>query len=183
MSNIPWADLPHLLRIAQVGEGLADAWNRGADAAGGDFLAWLDSDDEWTPEALEVHLVAHAAQPETHATVGRVRFITEGAELPTSFRPALLAEDHLAYMPGATVVSRAAWKKVGPFREDLGVATDIEWFGRLRREFSVVALPHRVLNKRVHGENLSYGAVRQGGYKNDLLRALHTHIVASRKRA
>ena len=177
-TGIPWSDLPELRRITQQGEGLAAAWNQGAEAAGGSFLAWLDSDDVWTPNALQAHARALAATPAARASVGRVRFIQEGAQLPASFRPALLSGDHLAYMPGSALVSRAAWDMVGPFREDLGVATDIEWFARLRRAVTVIALSQHVLNKRVHGGNLSYGAAQQGDYDGDLLRALHAHMTA-----
>lgn len=177
-TDIPWSDLPELRRIAQQGEGLADAWNQGAEAAGGNFLAWLDSDDAWTPNALRTHVRGQAATPAAQASVGRVRFIQEGPQLPPSFRPALLSGDHLAYMPGSALVSRAAWDRVGPFREDLGVATDIEWFARLRRAAPVIVLPQHVLNKRVHDGNLSHGAAHQGGYNGDLLRALHAHMTA-----
>lgn len=181
-TGMPWSDLPELRRIAQQGEGLADAWNQGAEAASGNFLAWLDSDDTWTPNALQSHVSALAATPAAMASVGRVRFIREGAHLPPSFRPSLLYGDHLAYMPGSALVTRAAWDRVGPYREDLGVATDIEWFARLRRAVPVIPLPHHVLNKRVHAGNLSYEAAQQGDYNGDLLRALRAHIAAGGER-
>lgn len=55
---------PRASYLFQENRGVAAARNRGAEKAGGDWLAFLDSDDEWLPRKLERQLHALGAQPE-----------------------------------------------------------------------------------------------------------------------
>lgn len=169
-------DVPGLTVTLQSGTGLAQAWNQGLDMATGDFITWLDCDDEWTLNALWLHATALRQDSEALASVGRVRFFHEGAELPPGARPELLSGEHVAYMPGSSLVRRSAVRIIGPYREDLGVATDIEWFARLRNQGPVAQIPHCVLRKRVHDTNLSYGSLQDGRYQADLVNAVHAHL-------
>ena len=50
--------------ISQSRRGVAAARNRGASAAGGRYLAFLDSDDLWLPKKLAAQLAFMDAQPE-----------------------------------------------------------------------------------------------------------------------
>ena len=51
--------------IEQPNGGAAAARNRGIEAARGDWIAFLDSDDEWHPEKLALQLAAAERFPET----------------------------------------------------------------------------------------------------------------------
>jgi len=161
--------------IKQTGKGLAQAWNQGIEAAAGTHVSWLDSDDIWLPHALERHAMTLSASEYQGVSVGRVKFWTESRTSVTGFNSNLLEESHLAYMPGCSVVEKSLVTEVGSFREDLGVATDIEWFARLRTIKIAVELSDVVLHKRVHKTNLSYGAINTN-YNQDLLNALHAHL-------
>lgn len=55
---------PGVIRLLrQENQGAAAARNRGIEAAGGDLLAFLDSDDWWQPNKLELQTQAMAAHP------------------------------------------------------------------------------------------------------------------------
>lgn len=166
-----------LRRIPQSGSGLAQAWNQALQAATGDWIAWLDSDDVWSPDALAAHARALAQAPEAGVSVGHVSFFLDADSLPAGFRPELLEGTHRAFMPGTSLVSRQAAARMGPFREDLGVATDIEWFARLRDTVPAAETHEVVLRKRVHGANLSYTAAASGDYSAALLATARSRLL------
>ena len=58
------AEFPAIKLIVQSNQGVSAARNRGVEASSGSWLAFLDSDDEWLPEKLEVQMQAAAANPQ-----------------------------------------------------------------------------------------------------------------------
>jgi len=69
--------------IHQSNTGLAGARNTGLRAAGGEFIALLDSDDLFEPEKLALHVQHFEAHPELGLSFSYSRFITdEGRLLP-----------------------------------------------------------------------------------------------------
>jgi glycosyltransferase involved in cell wall biosynthesis len=58
-----WPAEPRLRVLRQANAGVSAARNRGMDAARGQFLALLDSDDTWLPWKLEVQLACLARYP------------------------------------------------------------------------------------------------------------------------
>src|SRR5579871_4868818 len=64
---------PRVQVLAAPRAGVSAARNAGLARATGEFIAFLDADDEWLPgrhEAMLAHLTAH---PATHAVFGRIR--------------------------------------------------------------------------------------------------------------
>jgi GT2 family glycosyltransferase len=60
--------------IEKAQGGLASARNRGADAARGEILHFLDDDVLPVPDSLAQHVASHAAEPEPVAVVGALPF-------------------------------------------------------------------------------------------------------------
>jgi glycosyltransferase involved in cell wall biosynthesis len=144
--------------IRQQGEGLPDAWNLAVAATRGSLLAFLDTDDRWAPEKLAEQVSVLERRAEVEYVLTHMRFFVEpGCPHPPGFRPRVLESNHEANMPSALMIRRSAFERVGPFRTDLLVASDIDWFARLkdlglRRE----VIPRVLVRKRVHDANLSY---------------------------
>jgi glycosyltransferase involved in cell wall biosynthesis len=155
------------------GVSLVDAWNLGVEQASCPWLAFLDSDDEWTPGALESHLRVVAGNP-IEATSGRVAYVCDEVPPPPQLRPELLTSTPVGWMPGSILVSSDAARRLGPFRADLGLASDIDWVDRLRSQ--VRCCPHDavVLRKTVTSASVSMaGSRREDGrsrLSDDLLR-------------
>lgn len=57
------ADYPEVRCLRQPNEGVSGARNRGIMAAQGEWIALLDSDDQWQPEKLAIQMEALAAAP------------------------------------------------------------------------------------------------------------------------
>jgi glycosyltransferase involved in cell wall biosynthesis len=59
------AEFPAVIYYRQANLGVSSARNHGIQHSTGDWLAFLDSDDEWLPEKLSRQTVAFAANPES----------------------------------------------------------------------------------------------------------------------
>lgn len=62
---------PPVILIRQPNCKTAHARNRGIDRARGDFVAFLDADDYWEPDKLELQLATFAAHPELGVVASR----------------------------------------------------------------------------------------------------------------
>ena len=142
--------------VTQHVEGLADAWNCGLESTGGELIAFLDSDDRWLPGKLERQLQA-LADPEWDCAVSHVRFFLEpGCPVPPGFRAELLEGDHPAYMPSALLARRSVFERIGQFDTRFPIASDVDWFARLKDAgLRVAVVPEILVEKRVHDANLS----------------------------
>jgi len=167
---------PEVRCITQRGDGFADAWNQGIEAARGDLLAFLDSDDRWMPEKLEKQVAALERDPGLDYAITRARFFLEdGATLPPGFRPSLLSGEHVANMPSALLARRRVFETVGHFPTHLTIANDVEWFARLKDSgLRGVAVQEALVRKRVHDANLSYFAAAD--FNHELLRLLRESV-------
>jgi glycosyltransferase involved in cell wall biosynthesis len=110
--------------ISQPNSGAAAARNRGADAAKGEWLAFLDADDLWTPRKLESQIAAAEADPGLDMIFGLVRqFRQDGHAVDDN--PALRG-----YFPSAMLVRREAFYWAGAFSSEWRIAEFIDWYAR-----------------------------------------------------
>ncbi len=172
------AQYPHIKFISQAGKGLFDAWNQGINMSKGEFVAILDSDDYWEPTTISNHLIALMQDDTKLGSIGHVQFFIEANQTPPpEFKLSLLAQSHLAYMPGCFVGRRAIFDKIGYYETDWKVASDIIWFAKVKElKEEIVLLDQVVLHKRVHNQNVSYTSVEEDVYGSELLKLLHEKI-------
>jgi glycosyltransferase involved in cell wall biosynthesis len=150
---------PRVRCIQQAGRtGFAGAWNDGIAVANGSLITILDSDDLWEPRKLQLQVELLQRRPEVDYVITAVRFLAEpGIAPPPGFKPELLERDHIANMPSALMIRREALARVGPFRTDLNVSNDIDWFARAKdMQLTLAEIPEVLLYKRVHDTNFSY---------------------------
>jgi glycosyltransferase involved in cell wall biosynthesis len=143
--------------LKQKGTGLTGAWNQGIEAATGELIAFLDSDDRWLPGKLDSQLRLLDETPELDAAIGRARFFLEpGQEPGPGFRPGLLDRDYVARMPGTLIARRRVFERIGVFDESYKLAADVDWFARFQDAGLQMAVVQEVVTeKRVHAGNLS----------------------------
>ncbi len=118
--------------IRQSNTGVAGARNRGLSAATGELIAFLDHDDLWPREKLEVQAEALRANRDVGIVSGLMRVI--GGALPGRPWSARGSREapagaHLT----ATLIRRSVFDRIGPLDENIGkAADDIEWLVRAR---------------------------------------------------
>jgi glycosyltransferase involved in cell wall biosynthesis len=146
--------------IEQEDSGLSDAWNVGVGAAGGELIAFLDSDDLWAPNKLHAQVAFMKDHPEIQYTIGRVKFFLEpGFSVPLGFKRQLLEDDHVGRIPGTLLARRSLFDSIGGFDTEFALAGDVDWFARAKdNQVPMAVLDEVCLYKRVHDQNLSSNA-------------------------
>lgn len=132
--------------------GAAAARNTAMREAHGEYVAWIDSDDEWMPEKLARQLAlldaGHAdacACDYVMATAGHEHAVRIGTS--DDWRRSLHTECRLA--AGSTLfVRRACLEKVGPLDEALRSHEDWDWCLRLTQHYRLVIAPEPLA--RIH---------------------------------
>ncbi len=166
--------------VHQPDQGQAGGRNRGIGMARGELIAFLDSDDEWTPDKLSRQVGHLEANPQLDFVLAHMRaFLEPGVPRPAWMPPEWLTEGERGALPGTLVARRGAFDRAGMFDPDYEVTSDTDWFVRaadagLRHD----VLPDVLLLYRFHGGNASY---RRDELKQDLLRTMRASV--ARKRA
>lgn len=174
--------VPRVRFMQQAGKGFAGAWNSGIRASRGRYLSFLDSDDRWLPGKLAAQAAMLDGNPQIDAAIGKVRFFVEPGETPPAgFRDRVLDKDHVAEMPGVLMARRAVFDRIGMWGEDWKIASDIDWFLKLKDAgLKVGVVPELLLEKRVHGGNLSYTTASDRIYPHEVLKLLHQSMLRKR---
>lgn len=160
--------------IAGPGHGAAAATNLGVREATGTLIALLSADDRWAPEKLERQTAVMRERPDAPACITKFRFfLYPGNGVPRGFNPALLQRDLVGRIPETLLVRREAFlSSIGPFREGMPSAYDVEWFTRLvERRLPLPILPEVLLFKGLHATNASGNAELNTRLLLDILRA------------
>jgi glycosyltransferase involved in cell wall biosynthesis len=143
--------------ISQSGRGLANARNTGIAATRGEFIAFLDADDLWTPDKLGIQIDCLLRNRELQYVNAWVRLFAEpGCSLRSGYMQRLMEQAHIGRTPGTLVARRSLFDIVGVFSEDFSIACDVDWFARaIVSGIPTFVIPQVFLHKRIHDNNLS----------------------------
>jgi glycosyltransferase involved in cell wall biosynthesis len=137
--------------IFQENRGRAAARNHGVRAASGDWIAFLDADDRWLPEKIELQLQVLARKPEaaliyTSAWYERrdgTRLFLAQATDPARLWPTLRYSNCVTGGASSALIRRDILVAEGGFNEQLRECEDWDCWVRLRRKhvFAAVGMP------------------------------------------
>jgi glycosyltransferase involved in cell wall biosynthesis len=153
--------------IRQPNLGLGAARNAGLAAATGEFILFLDADDELLPDALDTGVAMLRAQPAASCVVRRCQMMDSlGRALPSHYRN-IDSEDlygewlraNFVWTPGAAMFRRERVAEIGGFPAELGPASDYAVYLALARDGDVVLDPRDVVRYRQHDHNMSLDPV------------------------
>jgi glycosyltransferase involved in cell wall biosynthesis len=138
--------------------GLPVARNRGISHATGEFISFIDADDIWTPDKLELQLAALHKHPEAGVAYSWTAYFLDGQEEslfpynPVFFEgnvyDKLLINNFVA--SGSNIlVRRKAIESVGEFEPTLKSCEDWDFYIRLAAKWHFVVVPkHQILYRQ-----------------------------------
>ena len=133
--------------VRQHNAGVAAARNHGLAIARGEYLALLDSDDEWLPEKNSRQVQWLDAHPDFGMVLCDVIRVTKDGEIVDVFRRReFIPEDGLvlrwvlrnpALAPVSAMIRRGVLADIGGFNTGLRTAEDIEFHLRVARKWPI----------------------------------------------
>ncbi|MGD1018516.1 MAG: glycosyltransferase family A protein [Verrucomicrobiia bacterium] len=152
--------------IHQQCRGVSAARNTGIQAARGEFVALLDSDDLWVPDKVERQVAVAIHQPDI-ALVATERFAID----ETGRRLDYVAEacsregfceftvpellEFPAFSPSSVLARRDCLLTLGGFNEDITGVEDMEMWVRIALRFRVARLNATLTAQRFHSTSMS----------------------------
>ena len=143
--------------------GHAVARNRGISQATGKFMAFLDADDLWTPDKLELQLAALQQHPEAGVAYSWAYYMDDKGESLQVDQPIffegnvhaeLLVRDFIVSGSNC-LVRREAIESVGEFEPALPCAADWDYWLRLAARWPFVVVPKPQIFYRITSNSVS----------------------------
>lgn len=148
--------------VSETDDGQSQAINKGLSRATGDVLAWLNSDDLYTPGALALVANAFSNNPDCYWLIGRCDIIDQdGREIRrwiTRYKNMLmnrytfrrLLRENFVPQP-AVFWRRDAMRQAGLLDESLYYTMDYDYWLRLGRLRAPIVLDRVLAQFRLHG--------------------------------
>ena len=164
--------------IRQQNRGPSAARNAGIKAAKGDWIAFLDADDQWTTDKLEKQIKALQHSPELKLLAGDMSEIDidnqileasvlnkhhflekfkalDGKPLPDAFIELLRKN----FIPTGTVlIKKDILLEAGLFNDNIRYGEDLELWAKVASQHPVTCLPDVLMLRRQHGSNSTQSA-------------------------
>lgn len=163
----------NIIYLKQENQGPSAARNAGIKLAKGDWIAFLDADDQWTSNKIEKQLDVLTLSPELHLLAGDMQEIGMNNEVITQSvldkhnllkpfqinqsRPIHHALAQLVtknFIPTGTVlVKRSTVLEAGLFNNNIRFGEDLELWAKIAAKHPITCLPEILMLRRLHQQN------------------------------
>lgn len=156
-------EFPTVHYIYQENRGVAAARNLGIRQAKGEWVAFLDSDDAWTPKKLERQWDFVQKNPDAQIIQTEEIWIRKGVRVNPRPIHKKQSGEIFEYCvplcivsPSAVMIHKNVFKKSGPFDEDFLRCEDYEFWLRISLHYPIFTVPEALtIKKNGHEGQLS----------------------------
>lgn len=153
-AGIIWEKFPSVRYVRQDNRGPSAARNRGIGQAKGPWLAFLDSDDEWLENKLEMQMERVTRSPESGLCHTEEIWIRRGRRV-NQMKKHAKAGGHIferclprcVISPSSVLIHRRVFEQVGLFDEDLEVCEDYDLWLRVCSRQAVLFIEEPLIIK------------------------------------
>jgi len=164
--------VPGVRYLHQANGGQASALNLGLRHVEGGFLCFLDADDLWPPDKLDLQLRAFEHDPALDMVFGQAEQFRQDDGSTDAPQP--------ARVHGAMLIRTASFARVGELDTSYRIGTLLDWYARARElGLRERVLDEVVLRRRVHGDNTG---VIHGGDRSAYLKIVKAALDRRRNR-
>ena len=143
--------------VSEPDKGQADAVNKGWQMSSGEILGWINSDDVYSPDAIELAVSTLLANSDIGFVYGDAKVIDADGRnigtrksLPFDFKK-LVTFDLVPNQP-AVFLKRSLFKTVGLLDTSLQMSMDTDYWFRMGRVALGMNIPHTMAYMRTHSE-------------------------------
>jgi glycosyltransferase involved in cell wall biosynthesis len=149
--------------IKQENGGVSSARNHGYRLSKGSFLAFLDADDLWLPNNLELKLAKFSSDTALGLVHSDMAIMNGHSKLTgetKNGKEGYILDDLLSWngtcvpTPSSILVKREVLEKVGNFDLELSNAADQEFFFRVAKDYKIGRVPTITWWYRVHDDQM-----------------------------
>lgn len=159
--------------LRQKNSGPSAARNNGIRNSVGRFIAFLDSDDTWTPEMLEKQVLMFKKNPAAgliatgYTLMNTERQLTKQIIMSSKDLADAARGNHYMnfFATSSVMVKKHCFQATGLFNEKLRFAEDWDMWLRILQHYDFAYLPQALMNYRVHPDKISTTSL-QNNMKN-----------------
>ncbi len=191
--------------VTQKNQGPGIARNSGIGAASGEFIHFLDADDQLHRQKVEIGLDVFRSRPQVSVVYTHFQFVAADGATPIETPPfehysdnvfcELLSQTGCRILTSSSMIRAQALRAVGGFADDADFRSAEDWdlFLRLARRYSFHGIDQPLVFRRMHDSMISddrlYGALgrlktmqkaRQYGWEKCMERVEFERKIAAR---
>src|SRR4029453_8493898 len=142
----------------QISKGAAGARNIGLTNTSGEYIAFLDDDDEWLPEKLKIQICfLDKSSPEVGGlyTYSFIKEKVSGRVLSTwNYEIKDFSNENIV-TTSSVLLRRECFEKCGLFDENMPTGSDYDMWIRISEKFSFEVIRDALVNYYIHENRLS----------------------------